>query len=229
MPRGRASTYGDQRAVILARAAALFAAQGYAATSMNQVADATGLSKATLYHYFRDKDALLFTIADEHVSRLEALVDAPPDADADADAEAHLRGLIRRIVLEYAGAQDAHRVLTGDVRFLGDADRRRILDKERRVVDGFAEAIGRWQPAQREAGLTKPLTMLLFGMVNWMFTWMRPDGVLSHEEMAPVVADLFFAGVPGVGRQRTPRKAGRAKTAAGAVEAAANGRGRRRP
>jgi TetR/AcrR family transcriptional regulator len=40
--------------------------------------------------------------------------------------------------------------------------------------------------------------MLLFGMVNWMFTWMKPHGALSYEDMAPVVADLFLGGLPAV-------------------------------
>jgi hypothetical protein len=41
--------------------------------------------------------------------------------------------------------------------------------------------------------------MLLFGMINWMFTWLKPkDGALTHADMAPVVADLFFGGLPGV-------------------------------
>jgi hypothetical protein len=35
-------------------------------------------------------------------------------------------------------------------------------------------------------------------MINWMFTWLRPDGQLNYETMAPIVADLFFGGVPAV-------------------------------
>jgi hypothetical protein len=40
--------------------------------------------------------------------------------------------------------------------------------------------------------------MLLFGMVNWMFTWMKPEGALGYAAMAPVVADLFLGGLPAV-------------------------------
>ncbi len=196
MARGRAAGYDDQREAILAKAAHLFAHGGYAGTSMNQVAEATGLSKAALYHYFDDKYALLVEITEGHVSKLETLVaevyaqDLPP--------RDRMRALIARIIAEYADAQDAHRVLTSDVRFLEPVDRRRIVGKERRVVEGFAAAIASWQPEQQRSGLTKPLTMLLFGMINWMFTWMRPGGTLSHEAMAPIVIDLFFGGVPAV-------------------------------
>ncbi|MDO8248265.1 MAG: hypothetical protein Q7T78_00915, partial [Rhodoferax sp.] len=48
------------------------------------------------------------------------------------------------------------------------------------------------------ASLNKPLTMLLFGMMNWMFTWLQPEGKLSHSQMAPVVADLFLGGLGAV-------------------------------
>ena len=56
--RGRAKNYDDQRELILARAATLFANRGYPGTSMNEVAQACGLSKATLYHYYDDKYAM---------------------------------------------------------------------------------------------------------------------------------------------------------------------------
>ncbi|OGB04822.1 MAG: TetR family transcriptional regulator [Burkholderiales bacterium RIFCSPHIGHO2_12_FULL_69_20] len=196
MARGRAAGYGDQREAILQHAATLFARSGYPATSMNQVAEACGLSKATLYHYYRDKYAMLVEIAEGHVTRLHALVDevmAEPMAP-----EARLRALVRRIVEEYAGAQHAHRVLTEDVRFLQPGDRERILDRERAVVAGFAQAVGALQPSLQQAALSKPVTMLLFGMINWMFTWMKPEGELDYDTLAPMVADLFLGGLPAV-------------------------------
>lgn len=196
MARGRAAGYDDQREAILRHAAALFARSGYPATSMNQVAEACGLSKATLYHYYRDKYAMLVEIAESHVTRLHALVD---EAMAQPLApEPRLRLLVRRIVEEYAGAQNAHRVLTEDVRFLQPDDRERILDRERAVVAGFAQAVGALQPALQQAALAKPVTMLLFGMINWMFTWMKPDGELDYDTLAPMVADLFLGGLPAV-------------------------------
>jgi AcrR family transcriptional regulator len=202
MPRGRAPGYDDQRELILSRAATLFANRGYPATSMNEVALACGLSKATLYHYYRDKYALLVSIAEGHVQRLHALV-----AEVAAERLTHeqrLRELIRRIVEEYADAQYSHRVLTEDVKFLDEADRERVLGKEREVVAGFARAVAALRPDLKKAALAKPLTMLLFGMINWMFTWMKPDGALDHAAIAPIVADLFLGGLPAV---KAPRRA----------------------
>src|SRR5690242_4528378 len=99
MARGRAPGYDDQREMILARAAHLFADRGYFATSMNQVAEACGLSKATLYHYYADKYSLLVSIAEGHVTRLADLVADVQSQGLAPDEE--LRELIRRIVVEY--------------------------------------------------------------------------------------------------------------------------------
>lgn len=196
MPRGRALGYDTQREQILARAAELFAAQGYTATSMNQVALACGVSKPSLYHYVRDKHHLLVEIAEDHVTLLLALV-AEVGAMALAP-EARVRQLIASFMAVYAQAQAAHRVLTEDVKFLADGDRRRVLDGQRQVVAAFAEAIVQARPALRAGELEKPLAMLLFGMMNWMFTWLRPSGKLSHASLAPIVADLFFGGLAAV-------------------------------
>jgi TetR/AcrR family transcriptional regulator len=168
MARIRNPGYEEQREAILAQAARLFAQRGYPATSMNQVAEACGLSKPTLYHYYRDKYALLVSIAEGHVAKLEGLISDV--AATGLPPEEALRELIRRFVAEYAHAQDAHRVLTEDVRFLVDEDRERVLEKERRLVEGFARVLGR----------------------------LRPDGALDHGAMAPIVADLFLGGVPAV-------------------------------
>ncbi len=196
MSRTRAANFDDQQAMILAHAAQLFAQRGYMATSMNQVAEACGLSKATLYHYHRDKYGLLVSIAEGHVTRLHELV-----VDVMAQKlkpDARLRELIRRIVSEYADAQNAHRVLTEDVKFLELSDRERVLNREREVVAGFARAVTDAYPQAGAANLSKPLSMLLFGMINWLFTWMKPGGDLTHEAMADIVADLFSGGVPKV-------------------------------
>lgn len=198
--RGRATGYDDQREAILEHAAFLFARQGYASTSMNQVADACGLSKATLYHYYRDKYALLVSIAEGHVSHLEAVVRG---VLAQAlEPEARLRMLIREVLVEYAHAQDAHRVLTEDVRFLEAQDQERVLGKERWLVRAFSEVVLAVRPDLKRASMGKPLTMFLFGMINWMFTWVRADGPLDYDALAPVVADLFVGGLSTVAAPR---------------------------
>jgi len=210
MSRPRAPDYDDQRDLILSRAAHLFAQRGYVGTSMNEIAEACGVSKATLYHYQGGKHDLLVQIAEGHVSRLEVIVG---EVEAQySEPRARLGELIARFMQEYTVAQDAQRVLTEDVRFLNSEDRERILSGERRVVAAFARAIlqirgyADGQAGPQALGNSKapaqalgvPLTMLLFGMMNWMFTWLKPNGELTYTNMAPIVTDLFFNGVLAV-------------------------------
>ena len=176
MARTRSAGYDDQREAILARAAELFATQGYTATSMNEVAAACGVSKAGLYHYVRDKRELLFQITAGHVGRLEQFVAEVLEDTPAGEPELRLRALIVRFVREYASAQNEHRVLTEDVRFLEPHEQAEVLAAQRRVVKAFGEAIGAVRPMLSRNDLERPLAMLLFGMINWMFTWLRPDG-----------------------------------------------------
>jgi len=194
MARTRAASYDDQRTLILARAAEVFARRGYTAASMNEVAAACVVSKATLYHYVRDKHALLAQIAAGHVARLEALVREVKAARLLPAAE--LDALIRRFTAAYADAQHEHRVLTEDVKFLHDDERAAVETGQRRVVAAFADAIGQVRPELTP--LATPLAMLLFGMINWTFTWLKAGGALTHESLAPVVEQLFFGGLPAV-------------------------------
>jgi TetR/AcrR family transcriptional regulator len=197
MARPRSSGYDEQRDIILAQAAALFARQGYAGTSMNEVAAACGVSKPALYHYVRDKHALLALICEDHVQRLQALVqNVALRAQAQGlDARGHLHALILAFVEAYADAAHEHRVLTEDERHLGPAERERVLGGQREVVAAFADLVAAQRPGLIAADLAKPLAMLLFGMINWMFTWLRPGGALRHADMAPLVAELFLGGL----------------------------------
>lgn len=193
MPKKRSQTYLDQRQSILKQTAILFAQKGYAATSMNDLAQACHLSKAALYHYTTDKYALLVSICEEHVQRLERLVSLV--TQQQLAPEACLRELIQQFLEAYADAEHAHCVLIAEVKFLNQYDRERILASERRIVAAFASVVQQIYPEKLVADLAKPLTMLLFGMINWMFTWLKPNGQLTYQTIAPLVADLFLGGL----------------------------------
>lgn len=196
MARPRSAGYDDHREQILRAAARLFATRGYAATTMNDVATACGLSKATIYHYVRDKHDLLAQVSRAHVERLEALVaevlarNLPP--------RERLTALIECFMAAYASAQHEHRVLTEDVKFLQPGPQGEVLDGQRRVVAAFAESIVAARPELGARPMAGALAMLLFGMMNWTFTWLRAAGPLSHEAVARMVSELFFGGLPAV-------------------------------
>jgi AcrR family transcriptional regulator len=193
MARPKAATFDLQRAAILEAATGLFATHGFHHASMADLAAACGVSKALLYHYYRDKAHILYDIADSYMDKLGGIV---TEVDAGRLApEAHLRALILRFMQAYQHSQAQHMVLVQDVKFLDGTRREQILDKERAVVDAFARAIGALKPRLRGRNLRIPLAMLLFGMINWSFTWLRADGPLSYEDMAALATEVFLHGI----------------------------------
>jgi len=86
----------DVRAAVLAAAARLFAERGYAGTSMDAVARAAGISKATLYHHIASKDALFSAVVEERAHRLVAAVE-PDDRPLPALLAAFARRFVRLV------------------------------------------------------------------------------------------------------------------------------------
>ena len=196
MARPRSAGFELQREQMLAAAAQLFATRGYTAATMQDLASACGVSKATLYHYVRDKHELLLQITQGHVQRLEAVVNEV--VAAEPDGRERLSALVLRFMQVYASAQHEHRVLTEDVKFLEPRERDEVLACQRRVVQAFADSMGALRPDLQQQALHVPLAMLLFGMMNWTFTWLRPGGPLTHASLAPVVLQLLLGGLPAV-------------------------------
>lgn len=207
MARTKAAGFDKQRAAIRDAAACEFADKGYVAATIADIARTCGVSKALMYHYYRDKEHLLADIAESYIERLQAIIDQvraeslPPAA--------HLRRLIELFMAEYEHSAARHRVLVQDVKYLQRVHRARVLAKERKVVLGYADVVKKLAPQSDRTDLIKPLTMILFGMINWTFTWFKERGPLSYADMAPVVADLFLGGVarvraPTHGRKQRP-------------------------
>ena len=214
MARTKAASFDAQRAAIRDAAARLFADKGYASASIADLARACGISKALMYHYYRDKEDLLADIAMSYVDQLASIVDEV--AAHRLPPAAHLRRLIAAFMAEYEHSAARHRVLVQDVKYLERAHRRRVLARQRRVVDGFAAVIAPLAPETSRAALAKPLTMILFGMINWTFTWLKDRGPLTYSDMAPLVADLFLGGIGRVRHDAAPAARPRRRRAAGA-------------
>jgi AcrR family transcriptional regulator len=199
MARTRAATYDAQRLFILETAAQAFAELGFPSASMNDIARRCGVSKGLLYHYYAAKEQLLFDVTDQYTRRLVALVDDVEQRTPDPALR--LPALIRSFLDEYQTSQARHMVLLHDLRFLPARERRMIIDNERRVVEAFAVAIRAAHRLPADVPIVKPITMMLFGMMNWTFTWLKPDKGLSYAEFADMVSEVFAAGVAALAQR----------------------------
>ncbi|KWR89402.1 TetR/AcrR family transcriptional regulator [Cupriavidus sp. IDO] len=199
MARTKAPDFEAQREQILELAAAAFANSSYPSTSMADLAAACGTSKARLYHYYESKEAILFDLLDRYTRRLMLIV-TEVESDAERQGRTDQEGfanLIRAFLAEYENSQTRHIALINDVKFLADEQRDVILGRERDVVAGFSRLLRRAYPERVTRDNQTALTMTVFGMINWTFTWLKPGGKLSYADFADMVLDLLDGGLPG--------------------------------
>ena len=87
--------------------------------------------------------------------------------------------------------------LVSDTKFLGDTQRELILNRQRDVVAAFTRFIRRAYPERMTPANQTALTMMLFGMINWTFTWLRPGGPMSYAAFADEVVAVLEKGLGG--------------------------------
>ena len=105
---------------------------------------------------------------------------------------------------EYATSQMRQVVLLHDVDFLEGAQRRKVRSQELEIVGLFRDALAAAYPDRIPENLLTAHTMMLFGMINWTFTWLKPDGRLSYAEFADSVLRVLREGL-GSGNMQITR------------------------
>jgi len=197
MARTRAADFEDKQRAILASAAAVLADQGTDKASMALIAAQAQVSKALLYHYYPGRDALIFDIIRTHLEDLDAAV-ARADRP-DLPPRARLRHLVHAVLETYRDADDQHKVQLVFTPTLPDEARAEIHAIERRIVRRFAEVLRAIRPGLAgERPLLMPVTMSLFGMMNWVYMWFRDGGPVSRADYADLATDLILSGIDGL-------------------------------
>lgn len=198
MARTRAQDFEEKQRAILDSAAQVFAEQGMEKASMSLVASHAQVSKALLYHYYPSKDALIFAIIITHLDELDAAVEAADDPSLAPNQR--LRRLVGAVLENYRGADNQHKVQLNASSALSDAQKCEILGLERRIVRRFSVVLDQINPSlnDKERPLLTPVTMSLFGMMNWVYMWFKDGGRISREDYADVATTLILEGIKSV-------------------------------
>ena len=193
----------EPRQEILRTAARLFQQRGYDATSMNDVAAALKLSKGGLYHHFQSKDEILFHIMSHAMQITEQRVINGVrriDGATLAGAEERLRLLIRLHIQVVLSPEDREiTVMLHENHPLPPGLRREINGRKKDYVHFVEHVIA---DVQRKRGSPSPVTpraaaFALVGMINWIYQWYKPDGLLTEEALVEQFTNIFFRGAVG--------------------------------
>ncbi len=187
---------------ILAAAATLFRAQGYASTSMQEIADAVGLSRPALYYHFKNKEELLGSLVEGITVRTQREAARIAESAGGTDHAETLRTMVRAQALwilrhpqHFAVVQRDENSLPEHLRAIQDGAKRDLLDSFRKLI---ATGVQAGQFRQVEPTIA---ALCMFGMCNATIQWFRPTGQLSEDQVADLIADMATAMV---GRAAAP-------------------------
>jgi AcrR family transcriptional regulator len=180
----------SRRDELLTKAAELFRKRGYHATSMEDIANALGILRGSLYHHISSKQDLLSEIMTRGIEVLLEHI-RPVAANRELAPEERLVGIIRAHVLTVTEQPDVVAVFLHEHKSLGHDHIPRLLmlrdEYEGLVREVIQEGI--------QAGVFRPVdvrvaTFGLLGMVNWLYQWYRPGGRCGPEEIADQFAEM---------------------------------------
>jgi AcrR family transcriptional regulator len=196
-PAPRRGRPGYDQATVLRRAIDLFNRQGYDATSVGDLARELGLTKSAIYHHVASKEALLAAALDEALDELTAAVDraVAPGRRSGADAYDRLRTVVQESVKILVDHLPAVTLL---LRVRGNSEVELAALKRRREIDEKLAGLVAEAAAEGAVRADIPpdlVSRLLFGTVNSLVEWYRPDGPIDAATVSAAVVNLAFDGL----------------------------------
>lgn len=190
----------ERVAQIYMAAAELFCEKGFDRTSMSDVAEAVGITKAGVYHFVPGgKRDLLFAIMNYGLDRLDTYVITP--ARAVPDAEERLRAIISNHVrLITSGSKTSGHnpvtIVVEEVGGLSPTQRRKIDGRKRVYMDLIRDTLGQLNRDGKLRQLDETVAAFsLLGMILWVSRWYKPGGRLSVEQIADEIMKLAIGAV----------------------------------
>lgn len=191
----RSSAKADARRIEICDAAArLFTERGVDRVNMEEIADAVGLAKPSLYHYFRSKELILFNIQDEVMSALlHQLQERVAD---DTSSREKLLGVFADMFASMDTYPGRVKIFFENYRVLDDEHRRKVRDAQRQyealvqgiIRDGIADGTFRDVDPQLAS-------LAVFGVNNWAYHWYSQKGSHSSTELAQQFFDFLVNGI----------------------------------
>jgi AcrR family transcriptional regulator len=183
-----------QRSDILQAAAQIFRLKGYHATSMQDIADAVHLQKASLYHHIKSKQEILLAILD---LALDILIDDLHQVViSDYSPEEKVRRAMSMYIERLTEDAGLAAVLLLEYRSLEPEVRTQHIQRRDRYEKLWRDLIREGV----EANIFRPVdeaiaTFALLGVQNWTITWFREDGRLTAPQLADQFCTLFLDGL----------------------------------
>ena len=180
---------------LLEHSARLFAEQGFANTSLQDIADAMGISRPALYHYVSNKEELLAALVRDVLERVVEILERISGRE-DLAPDARVEAALREIAVNNARNTTRFRLLDrsepdlpAEIAEMHRRARHRVLELLTGLIED-AESAGVFRPLP-----ARTVALGMLGMVNWIAWWYRPETGGDAESVADVLVDVAMTGV----------------------------------
>jgi len=181
-----------RRTEILHAALRAFRDRGYHATTLDDIAEQLGIRKTALYHYFPDKEAILYECHRESLAELNRILAGARALDTAPERLAHVIREHVRVMTDTLEASP----LAFEVTALAPARQREVIAARdryeralrRMIQDGIAA--GDFRPTN-----PKTAVFAILGAINWIARWYRPEGALRADELGREFAEHLLGGL----------------------------------
>jgi TetR/AcrR family transcriptional regulator, cholesterol catabolism regulator len=194
-PHADAPDSNPQLTKILDHATEVFCDKGYEGASMRDIARATGMSLAGMYHYLGSKERLLYLIQRHTFSAV--LGRLRERLDGISNPAQAIRAFILNHLEYFLEHQQAMKVLSHEDEALQGDYGREVAEIKREYYRTCRELLNRYR---KEKGLqfdSRTAVLSLFGMMNWIYTWYNPRQDGGAERLAREMGNIFFQGIGG--------------------------------
>ncbi|HVP84891.1 MAG TPA: TetR/AcrR family transcriptional regulator [Rhizomicrobium sp.] len=181
----RSEQFEMKRQIVLRTAARVFSQRGFHQTTLTDIAKELHIAKPTLYHYFKSKDEILLEVQQAAIAQMTA-VELNPQSTSRTGREL-FEAFVDRYVTMIVDDFGTCLIKTGDLP-LEPANRKAIRKGSKGIEMAMRAILKRGADDKSLARCdVKMEAMFLFGTLNWIPYWFRPDGELSVEELAQKV------------------------------------------
>lgn len=182
-----------RRAEILHAALATVRDRGYHAATLDDIAERLGIRKAALYHYFPDKNSILYACHQESLAELDRIIEE--SASCCASNRERLAYLIREHVLVMTEKLEGS-PLAFEVSALSPDRRAEIVAGRDRFEAVLRELVARGMESGEFREVDPKIAVFaILGAINWIARWYRPSGGAGGLDLGDQFADLLIGGL----------------------------------
>ena len=184
----------DSYSKIIEVASQLMRKNGYHATSLQMIADKVGISKSTIFHHFKNKEAILLDILETTIPALIRNLSQIVHDNSCSGPE-KLKNFINHHMNFFWDQGNILAIYLSESKYLGKHNRKQNLEGRREytmLVKQIIAQIQREEPDKFKALNTTIITNSILGMCNWAVEWYKKNGEMTIDEIADQMYQLIY-------------------------------------